>query len=48
VAMQWLLGAAFAAVALAVPAPHYLQLTLAAFWLMAFSSATHDIAASVS
>jgi MFS transporter, PAT family, beta-lactamase induction signal transducer AmpG len=45
VAMQWLLGAAFAAVALAVPAPHYLQLTLAAFWLMAFSSATHDIAA---
>jgi len=32
-------------VALTVPAPGFFQLTLAVFWLMAFSSATHDIAA---
>ena len=32
-------------VALTLPAPHFLQLTLAVFWLMAFASATHDIAA---
>jgi PAT family beta-lactamase induction signal transducer AmpG len=28
-----------------LPAPGWFQLTLAAFWLMAFASATHDIAA---
>jgi PAT family beta-lactamase induction signal transducer AmpG len=44
-AMQLLLGAACASVALAIPAPHFFQLTLAFFWLLAFSSATHDIAA---
>jgi PAT family beta-lactamase induction signal transducer AmpG len=44
VAMQLLLGAGLACVALAIPAPHALQLTLAGFWLVAFSSATHDIA----
>src|ERR1035437_10331160 len=27
------------------PAPHFFQLTLAFFWLLSFSSATHDIAA---
>jgi PAT family beta-lactamase induction signal transducer AmpG len=32
-------------VALALPAPRFLQLTLALLWLMAFASATHDIAA---
>jgi MFS transporter, PAT family, beta-lactamase induction signal transducer AmpG len=32
-------------VALALPAPKFLQMTLAVFWLMAFASATHDIAA---
>jgi PAT family beta-lactamase induction signal transducer AmpG len=44
-AMQFFLGAGFAAVALAIPAPHFFQLTLAFFWLLSFSSATHDIAA---
>ncbi|HCM20361.1 MAG TPA: MFS transporter, partial [Porphyromonadaceae bacterium] len=28
-----------------IPAPFYFQATLAVFWLIAFSSATHDIAA---
>ena len=45
VTLQAVIGASLAAVALAVPAPHFFQLTLAVFWLMAFSSATHDIAA---
>jgi MFS transporter, PAT family, beta-lactamase induction signal transducer AmpG len=45
VALQFALGAALAMVALAVPAPRFLQLTLAMFWLLAFASATHDIAA---
>jgi len=44
-ALQFLIGASLAMVALAVPAPRFLQLTLAVFWLMAFASATHDIAA---
>ena len=43
--MQLCLGAAFAGVALAIPTTHFFQLTLAWFWLIAFSSATHDIAA---
>ena len=45
VALQFTLGATLAMVALALPGPHWLQLTLAMFWLMAFASATHDIAA---
>src|SRR5262245_2751346 len=45
VVMQFSLGAALAMVALTLPAPHFFQLTLAVFWLMAFASATHDIAA---
>jgi PAT family beta-lactamase induction signal transducer AmpG len=44
-AMQFFLGALLAGVALAFPAPHFFQLTLVFFWLLAFSSATHDIAA---
>lgn len=43
--LQFVVGAALALVALAVEAPKFLQLTLAVFWLMAFASATHDIAA---
>jgi PAT family beta-lactamase induction signal transducer AmpG len=43
--MQFFFGALLAGVALTIPAPHFLQLTLAFFWLLAFSSATHDIAA---
>ena len=45
VALQFAIGVAFALVALTLPAPKFLQLTLAMFWLMAFASATHDIAA---
>ncbi len=43
--MQLLLGAGFGAVALFIPVPFYLQATLVLFFLLAFSSATHDIAA---
>jgi PAT family beta-lactamase induction signal transducer AmpG len=43
--MQLLIGAALAGVAFTIPADWWLQGTLAFFWLMAFSSATHDIAA---
>ncbi len=45
VTMQLLVGAALASVALTIPLPGFFQWTLAVFWLMAFSSATHDIAA---
>jgi PAT family beta-lactamase induction signal transducer AmpG len=45
VGLQFTIGVAFALVALTLPAPKFLQLTLAMFWLMAFASATHDIAA---
>ena len=45
VALQFVVGVAFALVALALPAPRFFQLTLAMFWLLAFASATHDIAA---
>ncbi len=45
VAMQLLIGAGFAAVALSLPADNFFRYSLAAFWLIAFSSATHDIAA---
>jgi PAT family beta-lactamase induction signal transducer AmpG len=44
-AMQIFFGAAMAGVALTIPTTHFLQFTLAMFWLVAFSSATHDIAA---
>ena len=45
VAMQLVIGASFACVALTIPAPGFVRYTLAFFWIMAFSSATHDIAA---
>jgi PAT family beta-lactamase induction signal transducer AmpG len=45
VAMQFLIGTALAGVALTLPGPAFLQTTLALFWLLAFASATHDIAA---
>ncbi len=45
IVLQFVIGAALAMVALALPAPGFLRLTLAVFWLMAFASATHDIAA---
>jgi PAT family beta-lactamase induction signal transducer AmpG len=43
--LQFVIGVAFALVALTLPAPKFFQLSLAVFWLMAFASATHDIAA---
>jgi PAT family beta-lactamase induction signal transducer AmpG len=43
--MQLAIGGGLAGVALTVPAPHFFQWTLAFFWLLAFNSATHDIAA---
>lgn len=45
VAMQWAVGACFAGVALLLPLPSFFAATLAVFWLLAFVSATHDIAA---
>lgn len=45
IAMQLLIGGGLAGVALTLPTPFYLQASLAFFWLLAFSSATHDIAA---
>ncbi|MCM1522702.1 MAG: MFS transporter [Muribaculaceae bacterium] len=43
--MQWLVAIAFAGIALTVPAPMFFRASLAVFWLVAFVSATHDIAA---
>ena len=45
VSMQLLIGAAFGGIAFTLPTASWLQGSLAFFWLMAFSSATHDIAA---
>jgi len=45
VGLQLFVGAALALVALTVPGPDFFRVTLALFWLVAFSSATHDIAA---
>lgn len=43
--MQLLIGAGMAGVAFMLPGDFFVKFTLAFFWLMAFSSATHDIAA---
>ena len=43
--MQLLIGAALGGVAFTIPTSFWLQGTLCFFWLMAFASATHDIAA---
>jgi PAT family beta-lactamase induction signal transducer AmpG len=45
VIMQLVVGAGLAGVALTIPVSNFFRYTLAFFWLMAFSSATHDIAA---
>ena len=45
VTMQLIVGAGLGGVALTIPVPNFFQYTLAFFWLLAFSSATHDIAA---
>lgn len=44
-AMQFMVGLSLSGVAYTIDAPDFVQTTLAFFWLMAFSSATHDIAA---
>lgn len=44
-AMQWAIAIAMASIVFALPASGFFQATLALFWLMAFASATHDIAA---
>jgi PAT family beta-lactamase induction signal transducer AmpG len=45
VTLQLIIGAALSLVAFTIPMEAYFQWSLAIFWLMAFSSATHDIAA---
>ncbi|MFA6750875.1 MAG: MFS transporter [Fermentimonas sp.] len=45
ISMQLLIGVGLAGIAFTLPTPFWLQASLAFFWLMAFSSATHDIAA---
>ncbi len=42
---QIILGAGLAGIAFSIPTSDFLQWTLAIFWILAFSSATHDIAA---
>ncbi len=43
IAMQLFLGAGFAGVALTLPTDNFFKFSLAFLWLVAFSSATHDI-----
>jgi PAT family beta-lactamase induction signal transducer AmpG len=43
--MQLIIGGGLAGVALTIPTSNFLRGTLAFLWLLAFSSATHDIAA---
>ena len=43
--MQLLIGAGFAGIAFTLPTAFWLQGSLAFFWILAFASATHDIAA---
>lgn len=43
--LQFVIGALFAGVALTLPMDNFLQMSLAVLWLMAFASASHDIAA---
>lgn len=43
--MQFILAVGFGGVALTLPGDHFFRFSLAFLWLIAFSSATHDIAA---
>lgn len=45
VVMQFIIALAFAGIAFTIPASFFFQATLAFFWLIGFTSATHDIAA---
>ncbi|OGB99679.1 MFS transporter [candidate division KSB1 bacterium RBG_16_48_16] len=42
---QLIIGGGLASVAVTLPSPHFFKITLLIFWLIAFNSATHDIAA---
>jgi PAT family beta-lactamase induction signal transducer AmpG len=43
--MQWIIAIALACIAFTIPTPFFFNLTLAFFWVVGFTSATHDIAA---
>ena len=45
ITMQWAIGISLASVAFLLPTSFFFSATLAMFWIMAFASATHDIAA---
>jgi len=45
IAMQLLIGAGLGCVVLSIPSPMFFKISLGFLWLLAFSSATHDIAA---
>lgn len=45
IGMQFLIGISLACVALSLPGDNFFRYSLAFLWLLAFSSATHDIAA---
>lgn len=45
IAMQMVIGASLAGLAFTLQAPQFVKWSLAMLWIMAFSSATHDIAA---
>lgn len=45
IVLQFVVGAGMALIAFTLPTTFFFQTTLAVFWLIAFSSATHDIAA---
>ena len=45
VTMQLVIGTCMAGIALSLPGPHWFRYSMGFFWLLAFSSATHDIAA---
>lgn len=45
VTMQILIAIGLALIAFTIPTNHFFQATLAVFWVVAFASATHDIAA---
>jgi len=43
--MQFIIAVLLASIAFTIPSSSFFQITLAIFWLLAFASATHDIAA---
>jgi PAT family beta-lactamase induction signal transducer AmpG len=43
--MQFIMGILFACIALTIPTDHFFQVSIALLWLVAFMSATHDVAA---